>query len=129
VKLLLDTHTFIYFTTDPDALPARARTALADPSNDLLLSLASPWEMQIKINLGKLTLARPVGDLVQFELDRGSLSLLPITLAHIDALSRLPSHHRDPFDRILVAQSIHEGITIVTADRQLRLYPVSSLWD
>ncbi len=129
MRLLLDTHAFIHFTTDPDALPAVARFALEDPSNELVLSIASPWEMQIKVGLGKLGLRRLPGELVQFELDRGALSLLPITLAHVNEVSRLPPHHRDPFDRILIAQAIHEGLTLVTADRQVRLYPVRCLWD
>lgn len=129
MKLLLDTHAFILFAGNPEGLTANTRAALADPANDLLLSLASPWEMQIKVGLGKLQLHKPPRELVQFEVDRGALALLPITLAHIDELSRLPSHHRDPFDRMIVAQARSEGLTLVSGDRNVRLYGVDCLWD
>lgn len=129
MKLLLDTHAFILFTSNPDALPDKSRSALVDSSNDLVLSVASPWEMQIKVGLGKLQLKKPPRELVQFEIDRGAIGLLPISLAHIDELSRLPSIHRDPFDRLLVAQARCEGLTLVSGDRVVRLYPAASLWD
>lgn len=80
-----------------------------------------------KSNLSRFLV--PLRDAVQFELDRGTSSIIPITLAHIDELSRLPSHHRDPFDRILVAQAIHEGLTLVTGDQTIARYPVPCLWD
>lgn len=129
MRLLLDSQAFVHIAHQPEALPVAARSAIEDATNDVFLSIASPWELQIKINTGKITFIKPLRDAVQFELDRGTFELLPITLAHIDALSRLPSHHRDPFDRILVAQAIHEGLTLVTADRQIPLYPVNCLWD
>jgi PIN domain nuclease of toxin-antitoxin system len=129
VRLLLDTQALILLVGQPVGLPAIAQAAIEDPANEVLLSLATPWEMQIKINLGKLTLGKPLSQFVQLELDRGTFSLLPITLAHIDELSRLPSHHRDPFDRLLVAQAIHESLTLVTSDHQIRFYPVPTLWD
>ena len=129
MKLLLDTHGFIFYIDRPDALPPPARAAIEDPANDLFLSLASPWEMQIKSTLGKLKLTKPAADLVQAELRRGAIQLLPITLQHIEALSRLPNHHRDPFDRMLVAQAIHEGLTIVTADQSIKKYAAPVLWE
>jgi len=129
VKLLLDTHSFLYFVDRPDALPPAARAALEDASNELFLSLVSPWEMQIKSALGKLQLGKPVVELVQAELDRAALQLLPITLHHIDVLSRLPKHHGDPFDRLLVAQAIHEGITLVSSDGAIAKYAAPVLWE
>jgi PIN domain nuclease of toxin-antitoxin system len=129
MKLLLDTHSFIYFVDRPDALPSAARAALEDPSNDLFLSLVSPWEMQVKSTLGKLQLRKPVVELVQAELDRAAIQLLPITLHHIDALSRLPNHHRDPFDRLLIAQAVHEGLTLVSSDRIIAKYAAPVLWE
>jgi PIN domain nuclease of toxin-antitoxin system len=129
MKLLLDTHSFIFYVDRPDALPSAARAALEDPSNDLFLSLVSPWEMQIKSTLGKLQLGKPVAELVQAELDRAAIQLLPITLHHIDAVSRLPNHHRDPFDRLLVAQAIHEGLTLVSSDQTITKYAAPVLWD
>ena len=129
MRLLLDSQAFVYMVRQPELLPASARSAIEDFDNDVLLSIASPLELQIKINLGKLTFSRPLRDVVQLELDSGSIQLLPITLEHIDELSRLPSHHRDPFDRILIAQAIHDGLMIVTGDHEIARYPVPRLWD
>lgn len=129
VKLLLDTHAFILFTGDPDALPKKARMALEEPDNELLLSVVSPWELQIKVGLDKLRLQKSPRDLVQFEVDRGTVKLLPVSLAHVDELSRLPSIHRDPFDRMLIAQARSEGLALVSGDGHVRLYPVDCMWD
>ena len=129
MKLLLDSQAFVYLAREPEALPAAARAAIEDASNDVFLSIASPLELQIKINSKKITFRRPLLDAVQFEIDRGKFALLPITLAHIDELSRLPSLHRDPFDRILVAQAIHDRLTIVTGDQTIAGYPVACLWE
>jgi PIN domain nuclease of toxin-antitoxin system len=113
----------------PERLPAAARSAIQDQGNVRFLSIASPWELQIKVNLGKLALGKPVRQLVELEVNRGAIQLLPITLDHVDELSRLPAHHRDPFDRILVAQAIHDGLTMVTGDHEIARYPVERLWD
>lgn len=129
MKLLLDTHAFICLVDRPDALPARSRAMLEDPSNDLYLSLASPWEMQIKVTLGKLRLGKSVADMVQAEVDRAAVRLLPIAIEHVAALSRLPDHHRDPFDRLLVAQAIHEGLILVSSDRAIAQYDAPIIWE
>jgi PIN domain nuclease of toxin-antitoxin system len=128
MRLLLDTHTFMFFVDRPDVLPPLARNALEDSTHELSLSVVSPWEMQIKSGLGKLSLSKPATDLVQAELDRGAIQLLPITLAHISALARLPGHHRDPFDRLLIAQAICENLTLVTGDDVIAKYSVPTLW-
>jgi len=129
MRLLLDTHAFILFTSDPDGLPNNVRTALEDSANELLLSMASPWEMQIKSDLGKLRLGKSPRDLVEFEVHRGAIAILPITLMHIDELSRLPSVHRDPFDRLIIAQARCEQLRLVSGDTNVRLYPVDSFWE
>ena len=129
MKLLLDTHAFLRLSQTPDALPKKARNAVEDAGNEVYLSVASPWEIQIKVGLGKLKLARTPRDLVQFEIDRGAITLLPISLMHIDELSRLPSIHRDPFDRILIAQARSEGMRLVSGDGLVHLYPVECLWE
>lgn len=129
MKLLLDTQSFIFYVDRPDKIPSVARTAMEDVSNELFVSLVSPWEMQVKSTLGKLQLSRPAVELVQAELDRAAIKLLPITLNHIDALSRLPNHHRDPFDRLLVAQAIQEGLTLVTSDAAIAQYAAPVLWE
>ncbi|MFN0137439.1 MAG: type II toxin-antitoxin system VapC family toxin [Phycisphaerae bacterium] len=128
MRLLLDTQSFIFYVDRPDALPSAARAAIEDASNEVFLSLVSPWEMQIKSAIGKLQLSKPAAELVRAELDRAAIQLLPIALHHIDALSRLPNHHRDPFDRLLIAQAIHEGLTIVSSDQAMAKYAVPVLW-
>ncbi len=129
MRLLLDSQAFVYVVRQPEALPVAARDAIESPDNEVFLSIASPLELQIKINLGKMTFVRPLREAVQLELGRGTFQLLPLTLDHVNALSGLPTHHRDPFDRILIAQAIHEGLTIVTGDRLFPLYPVACLWE
>ena len=128
MRLLLDTNVFLWLVQQ-EPIPAGVLAQLEDPSNELFASLVTPWEMQIKVGVGKLKLAQSVRSVFQAQLIASSMTLLPIALDHIDALSRLPNHHRDPFDRLLIAQAIHEGLTIVSSDHQIRLYPVAWLWD
>ncbi len=120
MRLLLDTMTVIYLVQEAAAVPALARAVLEDSNNELLISLVSPWEMQIKVGIGKLTLGQPVAHTIATEVVDRRFALLPITLEHIDALSRLPLIHRDPFDRLLIAQALVENLTIVTGDRNIR---------
>ena len=124
MKLLLDTHIFIWLVTEPESLSPRARTLCQDPENELLLSFASIWEMQIKHQLGKLTFTTPLADLIAVQRVGNRIALLPIALAHILALRELPLLHKDPFDRLLIAQANLEGITLLTADSALPAYQV-----
>ncbi|MGH9942608.1 MAG: type II toxin-antitoxin system VapC family toxin [Pyrinomonadaceae bacterium] len=127
MKLLLDTHVFIWWADAPEQLSAVALAALENGTNELILSVASVWEMQIKIQLGKLKMSAPLRDLVESQQTANGISLLPIKLAHVLAIDVLPPHHKDPFDRLLIAQSITEGLTLVSADARLSVYPVSLL--
>jgi PIN domain nuclease of toxin-antitoxin system len=127
MKLLLDTHVFIWWADHPEKLSPAALSALEDEANELLLSVASVWEMQIKIQLGKLKLSLPLKELIKNQQDTNALTVSPVTLTHVLALDALPFHHKDPFDRLLVAQSIEEGLTLVTADSQFSNYSVSLL--
>lgn len=123
MRLLLDTHAVIWFTGDPDALRPEAREAIVD-ADTVVVSAASIWEISTKAALGKLR--PPVDDLVA-ELGEWGFELLPITASHAWATGQLPGHHRDPFDRMLVAQSRLEGLTIVTRDPAISLYQVAVL--
>jgi PIN domain nuclease of toxin-antitoxin system len=124
MRLLLDSHVFLWAFSDPGRLSPNAKAAIGEPRNQRWLSHASLWELTIKIAAGRLRLGGPLADLVA-----GSrVALLPVELGHIEATGRLPFHHGDPFDRMLVAQAIEEGLTLVTADKALRRYPVACLW-
>ena len=127
MKLLLDTHIFIWWVDEPEKLSAAAISALEDEANELVLSVASVWEMQIKIQLGKLKLSLPLKELVTNQQETNDIRFSPVELTHVLALDALPFHHKDPFDRLLIAQSIAEGLTIVTADSQFSAYSVKLL--
>jgi len=127
MKLLLDTHVFIWWADNPEKLSHAAFSALQDEANDLFLSVASVWEMQIKIQLGKLKLSLPLKDLIKNQQETNDLSVSPVTLTHVLALDALPFHHQDPFDRLLIAQSIEEGLTLVSEDSQFSAYSVKLL--
>ena len=127
MKLLLDTHIFIWWADQPERLSQAALSALEDEANELLLSVASVWEMQIKIQLGKLKLSLPLKELIKNQQDTNTLSVSPVTLTQVLALDALPFHHKDPFDRLLIAQSIEEDLTLVSADSQFSSYSVKLL--
>ena len=127
MKLLLDTHAFIWWDSNPAQLSARALAALCDPANEVWLSVASVWEMVIKAQLGKLTLRVPLADIVNQQQGNG-LRVLPVTLAHALGVDGLPPIHKDPFDRVLIAQANVEGAELVSADHVVRQYSVRILW-
>jgi PIN domain nuclease of toxin-antitoxin system len=109
--------------------PARktALSALENEANELLLSVASVWEMQIKIQLGKFKTSLPLKELIKNQQETNDVTLLPVTLQHALALEALPVHHKDPFDRLLIAQSVEEDLTLVTADAQFSAYSAKLL--
>ncbi len=127
MKFLLDTHTFVWADDNPDLLSELAAELIQDNQNIALLSHASIWEMQIKLQLGKLTFLIPLAQKIQ-EQQKNGLQLLPIALSHIFTLDRLPNHHRDPFDRLLIAQAIAENIPILSRDSIFAQYPVQVIW-
>ncbi len=128
MKLLLDTNVFIWLNDAPDRVRAQVMTIVANPDNDLFLSLTSIWEMQIKIQLGKLQLSDALPDILRTQQIDNNLQILNINLSHIWALENLQYHHRDPFDRLLIAQAQIEGMTLVSADGIFDLYDVDLLW-
>jgi len=128
VKLLLDTHTFIWWDSDPAKLSATAMALCTDPANELILSVTSLWEMQIKHQLGKLSLRLPLVDIVAHQQATNGVIVLPILPTHVFALDGLPTAHKDPFDRLLVAQANSEGATLVSADAIFKSYPVRLAW-
>jgi PIN domain nuclease of toxin-antitoxin system len=127
VRYLLDTHAFLCLATDDPQLTPVARGIFVDNDQECFLSAASVWEMAIKSSLGKLMLATSLEQIVRGGLERG-LRLFDLTCGQAYLVERLPFHHRDPFDRILVAQAMHEGMRLVSRDAQLDAYPVTRIW-
>ena len=128
MKLLLDTHTFIWWTSNSASLSPHALSLCTDPTNTIVLSVVSVWEMQIKHQLGKLQLTMPLAHLITGHQQSNNLQLLTVELAHVLALDALPTHHKDPFDRLLIAQAAVEGLSLISHDAVLRQYPIDVRW-
>jgi PIN domain nuclease of toxin-antitoxin system len=128
MNLLLDTQVFLWLDADQAKLSSAAMSACSDTGNTLWLSAASAWEMQIKTGLGKLRLRRSLTETIASHQTVNGLQILPVQLPHVLALENLPSHHKDPFDRLLIAQANRENWDIVTADPEFKAYPVRVIW-
>jgi len=127
-RLLLDTHAFLWWIADDARLSKRARAAIANRTTECFVSLASCWEMAIKVSLDTLTVAAPVEQFVPRQLSANGFGLLRIEFARVAHVERLAFHHRDPFDRLLVAQALIEDLAIVSADPVFRRYGVKRVW-
>jgi len=128
MKILLDTHAFLWWISDDPRLGKAARERIADHRNEVFLSVASTWELAIKVNLGRLAVSGNFETWLLSQLAGNRFEVLPILLPHVLALTRLPPHHKDPFDRILIAQAIGETMTFLTADAHIAQYPVEVVW-
>ena len=126
MRLLLDTHALIWWLMDDPALPEAARDAIASPDNDVYVSYVSAWEIAIKRQLGKIEF--PLEDFEDI-LATNQFEPLPIRLEHLLALGDLPMHHRDPFDRLLIAQAKNGNLTLISRDRNMRAYGIRLLWN
>lgn len=126
--LLLDTHTFIWFDVQSTRLSASAKQLIADPKNRKLLSAASIWEMSIKVGNGRLQLGGDLATVVRDQVSGNGIEILPVTAEHALAVQSLPPIHRDPFDRMLVAQAIVENAVLISCDPNLAKYPVTVFW-
>jgi PIN domain nuclease of toxin-antitoxin system len=126
MRILIDTHVFLWGLTEEARLSQAVRTLL--PVADVWMSVASIWEIITKVQVGKLTLPSPVGPFLTAKVASNGVSVLPITLDHVLRIESLELHHRDPFDRILIAQSIEEKLPLVTADPHFERYPVEIIW-
>jgi PIN domain nuclease of toxin-antitoxin system len=128
MKLLLDAHTFLWWITDNPRLSGRAREIISDGDNELFLSAATGWEIAIKFQIGRLKLP---GEPIRFILEQmriNAIQSLPIQMSHALHVSTLPQHHRDPFDRLLIATAQLEGLPILSSDHQLANYQVEVIW-
>ena len=127
-RLLLDTHAFLWFVFDDERLSETVAASIADPAIEKILSIASLWEIAIKVSLGKLELGTSLERFFATEIEGRDLELLAITNAHLIRVAGLPFHHRDPFDRLIIAQAAIEGVPIATGDACFAPYGVMVAW-
>jgi PIN domain nuclease of toxin-antitoxin system len=128
LRLLLDTHTLLWFALMDPQLSGTATSLIMDPANEKLVSPASYWEIAIKISVKKYALSKPYELFMQEAIDKNGFGYLHIEPKHTAAVITLPFHHRDPFDRLVIAQAIVEGIPIISGDRVLDAYRIKRLW-
>lgn len=128
MKLLLDTHALLWFSGGDSRISETAKESIADPENDLLLSLASVWEMAIKVSIGKLDLPNEISLFLAEARTNVSFEVLAIEQNHVLEVASLPFHHRDPFDRLLIAQAMLEQVPLVSADEQFDSYGITRHW-
>jgi len=128
VKILLDTHAFLWFVMDSSKISKRATSLIESTENEVYLSVASIWEMAIKVSIGKLRIDESFEDFIMPELESNQFSLLNIEVRHLGKVVNLPFHHRDPFDRLLAAQSLTMNMPILSRDTAFDLYDVERLW-
>jgi len=128
MRVMLDTHVFLWWITDDPQLSPLARKIISSGKNKLCLSAASGWEMAIKARLGKLRLPDNLGSFISEQLVINAIETLAVLMRHALHVYNLPDYHRDPFDRLLVAQAQLENLPILTADSQIACYPVEIIW-
>lgn len=128
MRVLLDTHAFLWALLDAPELSETARDVFADRQNTILLSTASLWELAIKASLGKLHTSRPLLEWLPEEIARNALTLLPPSVDHVLRIEKLPFHHRDPFDRLLIAQAQSEDVPLLSRDTTFDAYSVQRIW-
>jgi len=128
MKLLLDTHTLLWFIAGSASLSAYARSLIEDASNEKFVSIVSIWETAIKVSIGKMSLSAPFDVLFPHQIQINGFELLPVKIEHTSVVTTLPFHHRDPFDRLLIAQAIEEKMTLVSVDKVFDDYGVTRLW-
>jgi PIN domain nuclease of toxin-antitoxin system len=127
MRILIDTHIFLWAITDDPLLSRKYRGFYLDPNNELCLSVASLWEILIKVSVGRLAIPAPVVEYLTKQIERNRVTLLPVRMTHFNELEKLPLLHKDPFDRLLVAQARAEAIPLMTVDRALSKYRVKIL--
>ena len=128
MRFLLDTHSFLWFIGGNRRISENAKATIADLDNDIFLSVASLWEIAVKINIGKLKLPRPFGELIPEQLAQEAIEVLPAELLHLTQYVGLPLHHRDPFDRLIIAQAQVEAMPVIGTDAAFASYDVDLLW-
>jgi PIN domain nuclease of toxin-antitoxin system len=129
MRFLIDTHIFIWYVQNSEKLSTSVTTLINDSRNEILFSTASIWEMAIKQSTGKLNLGVPYASFIKEQMRLNNMELLPINIEHLEIVSALPFHHRDPFDRLLISQAIFENMPILSVDIAFDAYPVQRVWE
>ncbi len=127
MKFIIDIHTFLWFINDSPQLSTNAKSLL-ESDNDLLLSIVSLWEIAIKVSIGKLTIPHTYEEFIPQQVTINDIEILPISTAHLVTVTMLPLHHSDPFDRLLIAQTITEKVSIISADKVFDSYSTTRIW-
>ena len=128
MKYLLDTHALLWITTDDPKLSKKAKNIYLDAENEILLSIASIWELAIKSSIGKITFQKDLDDFVDVHIKGNNIEILKIELPHVLRIEKLPFHHRDPFDRLIIAQAVENNLKILGADNTFDKYKVKRIW-
>lgn len=129
MNYILDTHVFLWMITDAPELSNKAKSLLMNMENTFILSVASVWEMAIKSSLGKLEILQPFGHFINEQIKNNELVKLDINISHAIMVHNLPYHHRDPFDRLIIAQTLVEGVYVISADTLFDEYGVKRIWN
>lgn len=128
MRLLLDTHALLWFINGDENLSQRSKILIQESNNEVFISIATLWEITIKTSLGKLELSQPFELLIPRELTNNEFTLLPITIEHLIKLGSLPFYHRDPFDRLLIAQALYEQVPLISKDSEFDDYELERIW-
>jgi PIN domain nuclease of toxin-antitoxin system len=128
VKVLLDTHTFLWWVADDPQISVTAKNIIVNPDNDIYLSVISAWEIIIKVGTGKLSLSEPPEIYIPNPIASNQFEILPVQISHILKINSLHNFHKDPFDRLLIAQSLVEDFSLITIDSAITQYPVKTIW-
>lgn len=128
MKILLDTHAFLWLVTDSDFLSKKAKQLFLDENNEIFLSLASIWELAIKSSIGKITFKKPFEKFISDQLSQNSILELDVNIYHLIQVESLPFYHRDPFDRLIIAQALEENLIILSKDEAFDAYGIQRLW-
>lgn len=128
MKILLDTHTFLWWVAEDAQISLKAKEIIANPDNKIYFSVVSAWEIIIKVGTGKLSLSEPPETYIPSRIASSQFEILPVQMPHILKINTLPNFHKDPFDRLLIAQSLVEDLSLVTIDNAISQYPVKTIW-
>ena len=128
MRFLLDTHAFLWFIQGNDNISDVAKSSVEDSTHEKFISIASLWEIAIKVSIGKLAVEMPMTELVETQVLGNAFGILGILPEHLEELSKLPFHHKDPFDRLIIAQGLAEDMSVISKDKAFRAYTVRLVW-